>query len=96
MVKTAIPGVKPEDIDISVTGNLLTIKGETKSEETVEEANYVRQERRYGSFQRSLQIPGSVVPDKAEASFEDGVLTLTIPKTEEAKQKTIKLEAKKS
>lgn len=96
VIKTGIPGVKPEDIDISITGNILTIKGETKSEEKVEKADYVRQERRHGSFQRSVQIPGSVVSDKAEASFENGVLTLTIPKSEEAKPKTIKVEAKKS
>lgn len=96
VVKTALPGVKPEDLDISISGNLLTIKGEIKSEERVEKTNYVRQERRYGSFQRSLQISASVVPDKAEASFENGVLTLTMPKTEESKPKTIKIEAKKS
>ncbi|MBM4429797.1 MAG: Hsp20/alpha crystallin family protein [Chloroflexi bacterium] len=96
VVKTAIPGVKSEDLEISITGNLLTIKGETKVEEKVEKTNYIRQERRYGSFQRSVQIPGSVVSDKAEAAFENGVLTLTVPKSEEAKPKTIKVKAKKS
>jgi len=95
IVKTAVPGVKPEDIDITISGDLLTIKGETKLEEKVEKENYIRQERRYGAFQRSVQLPGSLVLDKAEANFEHGILTLTIPKSEEAKPKTIKVEAKK-
>ena len=95
VVKTGVPGVKPEDIDITITGDMLTIKGETKTEEKVEKENYIRQERRYGSFQRSIRLPGSLLADEAAATFEDGVLTLTIPKTEEAKPKTIKVEAKK-
>nr|MBC7245595.1 Hsp20/alpha crystallin family protein [Chloroflexota bacterium] len=95
VVKTAVPGVKPEDIEITITGDILTIKGETKAEEKVEKANYIRQERRYGAFQRSVQLPGALVSDKAEATFENGVLTLTIPKSEEAKPKTIKVETKK-
>ena len=94
VVKTAVPGVKPEDINITITGDVLTIKGEAKTEEELEKANYIRQERRYGSFQRRVQLPASLLPDKAEAKFEDGVLTLTIPKSEEAKPKTIKVEAK--
>jgi HSP20 family protein len=94
VVKTAVAGVKPEEIEITITGDLLTIKGETRAEEKVEKANYIRQERRYGAFQRSVQLPGSLVTDKAEATFEDGVLTLTIPKSEESKPKTIKVEAK--
>ena len=95
VVKTAGPGVKPEDIDITITGDVLTIKGEAKTEEKVEKEHYIRQERRYGSFQRSVQLPVSLVPDKAEATFEHGILTLTIPKSEEAKPKIIKVEAKK-
>lgn len=94
VVKSAIPGVKPEDIDINVTGDVLTIKGETKVEEEVKEENYIRRERRYGAFSRSIAIPASVVPDKAEAEFEDGVLTLTLPKAEEVKPKAIKVKAK--
>jgi HSP20 family protein len=94
VVETAVAGVKPEEIEITITGDLLTIKGETRAEEKVEKANYIRQERRYGAFQRSVQLPGSLVTDKAEATFEDGVLTLTIPKSEESKPKTIKVEAK--
>ena len=94
VVKSAIPGIKPEDIDISVTADTLTIKGETKSEEEIEEENYIRRERRYGSFCRSLAIPLPVVADKAEAEFEDGVLTLTLPKAEEIKPKAIKVKGK--
>jgi HSP20 family protein len=94
VVETAVAGVKPEEIEITITGDLLTIKGETRAEEKVEKANYIRQERRYGAFQRSVQLPGSLVTDKAEATFEDGVLTLTIPKSEESKPKTVKVEAK--
>lgn len=94
VVKTAVPGVKPEDIDVSITGDVLTIKGETKAEEKVEKANYIRQERRYGAFSRSLSLPSTVVADKATAEFENGILTLTLPKAEEVKPKTIKVAAK--
>ena len=94
VVKSAIPGVKPEDIDITVTGDTLTIKGETKFEEEVKEENYVRREMRYGSFSRTLTVPASVVADEAEAEFENGVLTLTLPKVEEVKPKAIQIKAK--
>lgn len=94
VVKTAVPGVKPEDIDITISGDVLTIKGETKTEEKVEKANYIRQERRYGAFQRSVQLPGSLLTDKAQATFENGILTLTIPKSEESKPKVIKVKTK--
>jgi len=94
VVKTSVPGVKPEDIDITITGDTLTIKGETKAEEKVERANYIRQERRYGAFSRSLTLPTSVVAEKAKAEFENGVLTLILPKAEEVKPKTIKVKAK--
>jgi HSP20 family protein len=95
VVKTSVPGLAAEDIDITITGNVLSIKGESKMEEKVEKANYIRQERRYGVFQRSVSLPESIVSDKAEATYENGVLTLTIPKAEESKPKTIKVEAKK-
>ena len=94
VVKTAVAGVKPEEIDVTISGDVLTIKGETKTEEKVESANYIRQERRYGAFQRSVQLPDSLLADKAQATFEDGILTLTIPKSQEVKPKTIKVEAK--
>lgn len=94
VVKSAIPGIKPEDLDISITGDTLTIKGETKAEEEVKEENYIRRERRYGSFCRSVAIPMPVMTDKAQAEFEDGVLTLTLPKAEEVKPKAIKVKTK--
>jgi HSP20 family protein len=94
VVKSAIPGVKPEDIDISITGDVLTIRGETKVEEEVKEENYIRRERRYGAFSRSVSIPVQVESDKAEADFVGGVLTLTLPKSEEVKPKTITVKAK--
>jgi len=94
VVKAAVPGIKPEDIDISVTGELLTIKGEFKSETKSDGASIIRQERRFGTFERALSLPTQVVADKAKAEFENGVLTLTLPKAEEVKPKTIKVKAK--
>jgi HSP20 family protein len=96
VVTTSVPGLDPEDIDITITGNVLTIKGETKVEQKVEKENYIRQERRYGSFRRSVVLPETVLADRAEATYDKGILTLSIPKTEEAKPKTIKVEAKKT
>ena len=95
VVKMSAPGVKPDDIDISVVGDTLTIKGETKSEEQFEEGSYLRKERRFGSFQRTISLPASVASDKAKAEFENGVLTLTLPKSEAAKPKAIKVTLKK-
>jgi len=94
VVRTAVPGVKPEDIDITITANTLTIAGEAKAEEKVEEGNYIRRERRYGRFSRSVTLPSGVQGEKAEATFEHGLLTLTIPKAEEAKPKVIKVKSK--
>jgi len=94
VVKSAIPGIKPEDLDISITSDTLTIKGETKVEEELKEEQFIRQERRYGSFCRSLIIPMPVVAGEAEAEFENGILTLTLPKAEEVKPKAIKVKAK--
>ena len=91
IVKSPIPGIKPEDLEVSITGDTLTIKGETKTEEGIKEENYVRRECRYGSFSRSLTIPVPVKAEKAEAEFENGILTLTLPKAEEVKPKTIKI-----
>ncbi|MCX7683316.1 MAG: Hsp20/alpha crystallin family protein [Anaerolineae bacterium] len=94
IVKSPIPGVKPEDLDISITGDTLTIRGETRAETEVKEEKYIRRECRYGSFCRSLPLPVPVVADKAVAEFENGVLTLTLPKAEEVKPKTIKVKTK--
>ena len=90
-VKTAIPGVKGEDINISVAGDTLSVKAESKAEEEVKRENYLRRERRYGAYRRSVTLPGGLKTDKAEADFTDGVLTLTFPKADEVKPKTIKV-----
>jgi HSP20 family protein len=94
VVKASLPGVKPEEVDISITGDTITIKGEHKEEKEVKEEDYLRRERRYASFNRSLMVPVSVKSDKAEATFENGVLTLTLPKAEEVKPKQIKVKPK--
>jgi HSP20 family protein len=94
VVKTTIPGVKAEEIDVSVTGDTLTIKAETKQEQEIKRENYLRRERRYGSFCRSVTLPGGLVGDQAEADYTDGVLTLTFPKAEEIKPKSIKVTTK--
>jgi HSP20 family protein len=94
VVKGALPGVRPDEVDISVTGDVLTIKGETKSEEETKNGSYHRRELRYGAFARSVPLPTRVDHDKAEATFENGILTVTLPKAEEVKPKSIKIEAR--
>ncbi len=94
VVKAALPGVKAEDVQISVTGELLTIKGETKQKEERAEKTYHIRERRWGAFERCLGLPTDVVADKAKAEFENGVLTITLPKAEEVKPKTIAVKSK--
>lgn len=94
VVKASLPGMKSEDVDISVTGDVITLKGEHKEEHEMSEENYFRKEMRYGSFTRSLPIPVPVNVDKAEAEFQDGVLTVKMPKTEESKPKTVKVKGK--
>jgi HSP20 family protein len=94
IVKAVLPGIKSNDIHISVANNILTIEGEMKEEKVTEKARYHIRERRTGSFSRSVQLPVSVVADKADAKFEDGVLTLTLPKAEEVKPKTITVKVK--
>ncbi len=96
VIKSALPGVKPEEVDITITGNTLTIKGESKAEEEVKKEDYIYREHRYGAFSRSIALPEGLNTDKAEARFEDGILTLTIPKAEELKPKQIKVKAKKA
>ncbi|MDP2949983.1 MAG: Hsp20/alpha crystallin family protein [Chloroflexota bacterium] len=93
MVKAALPGMRPEDVDISASGDVLTIKGEAKTEEEVKRESYHRRELRYGSFARSVPLPTRVDYNKAEAAFEQGVLTVTMPKAEELKAKSIKVKA---
>jgi HSP20 family protein len=94
VVKAAMPGIKPEQTEVTITGNTLTIRGEAKEEKEVKEENYICRERRMGTFSRSIALPDGLKADKAEATFENGVLTLKIPKAEEAKPKTIKIKAK--
>jgi HSP20 family protein len=95
LVEAAVPGFKPEEIDINVSGETLTIKGETKTEkESKDNKNYIRRERTFGSFERIITLPEGLDTDKASAKFENGVLTLTFPKSEKVKPKTIKIQAK--
>lgn len=94
VVKASLPGVKPEEVDITIVGDTLTIKGETKVEQEVKRENYLYQERRYGTFSRSVVLPSDIQTDKAEATFEHGVLTLKVPKAEAAKPKSIKIKTK--
>ncbi len=97
VVEAAIPGMKPEDIDISITGDVLTIKGETRHEPKKEDGktSYHRQEWRYASFERSLSLPVQVNADRAQTEYENGVLTLTLPKAEAAKAKRLQIKTKK-
>ena len=94
VVKATLPGVRTEDVDISITGDILTIKREHKEEHEVKEKDYLRRECRYGTFSRSVTLPAQVRADKAGAIFENGILTLTLPKAEEIKSKQIKVKAK--
>jgi len=95
VVKAELPGTKEEDIQVSVVGDTLSIKGEKKTETEVKEEDYYRSERSYGSFCRSIPLPSNVNADKIEASFEDGVLEVTLPKSAKVKPKKIAVSAKK-
>ena len=94
IVKAAIPGVKTDDVQINVTGEMLTIKGETKEKEEVKEKAYHLREQRWGSFERIVALPTDVIADKAKAEFENGILTITLPKAEEVRPKSITIKAK--
>jgi HSP20 family protein len=91
VVKADLPDIKPEDLDIRVENNILTIRGERKFEKQVNEENYLRVERSYGSFSRSFSLANSVNAEAIQADYKNGVLTLSIPKREEAKPKQIKV-----
>lgn len=84
-----VVGVKPEDFDVSVVGDKLTVKGESKPDNDVEEEKYLRRERKFGAFSRTVIIPRPVKTDQASASFKDGILTITLPKVEEQHPKVI-------
>lgn len=94
IVKAAAPGVAAEDIEVTITGDVLTIKGEMKAEEKVEKGNYLRQERRFGSFCRQVSLPAGVRTEGVQAAFKDGILTLELAKAEAVKSKTVKVIAK--
>jgi HSP20 family protein len=94
VVKAELPGLEAKDVNVSISGNVLTIKGEKKAEEEEKDEHYHRVERYSGSFQRVFQLPSGVKADKVEASFDKGVLKVTLPKVEEAKKKEIEVKVK--
>lgn len=91
IIKAAVPGVNPDDVEITIEGDTLTIKSETQAPENVD---YICQEYCYGPFARTFNLNVPIQTDKVTAEFENGLLTLTLPKTEEVKPKTIKVQAK--
>lgn len=93
VVEADLPGMSKDDIHVDIQDHTLTIRGEKKFEEKTTEGNYMRHERAYGSFFRSLTLPMNVDSEKIKAKYKDGVLQLTLPKTEEAKPKQITVEA---
>lgn len=94
LVNVDMPGMKKEEIDVSIHGDLLTIKGEKKRENEVRKEDYCRSERFYGSFNRTIQLPSEVEQDKVSATYKDGVLELKLPKREGAKTKRIQVDVK--
>lgn len=91
VVKAELPGIDPKDIDISLSEGVLTIKGEKKQEKEEKEENYHIIERSYGAFTRSVRLPRDVQSEKINASYKNGILKVTLPKSEEAKKKEIKI-----
>ena len=96
VLKAELPGVDPKDVEVRVEDNTLYLKGERKFEKETKEENYHRIERSYGSFARSFALPNSMDAEKVAAEYQDGLLTLTLPKREEAKPKTIKINISKN
>ncbi|MEA3417602.1 MAG: Hsp20/alpha crystallin family protein [Thermodesulfobacteriota bacterium] len=94
IMKAELPGLDAKDVKVSLSGDLLTIKGEKKKEEEEKDEHHHFIERYSGSFQRSFQLPASVKGDKVEATFDKGVLKVTIPKAEEAEKKEIEIKVK--
>jgi HSP20 family protein len=89
IINTEIPGMSKDDVKVSVQDNILTLSGEKKQEKEEKDANYHRVERSYGSFSRSFTLPTTVQPDKVKAAYRDGILRITLPKSEEVKPKQI-------
>lgn len=96
LVRASLPGVSPEDIDVSIEDHVLAIKAETKLEEGRKEDGFLIKERRSGSFQRSLRLPDTVDTEKAKTLYDNGVLTVTLPKAESKKAKRLKVAVGKS
>ncbi len=92
VLKAELPGITKEDISVEVKDNTLTLKGEKKFEKEVNEENYHRVERSYGTFQRAFTLPSTVEQDKVKAKFKAGILVITLPKMEQAKPKQIKVD----
>ena len=95
VLRANVPGLKPEDLHVEVVDNTVTIRGEIKEESKTEQDNFLLQERRYGQFSRSVTLPTPLDPGKAEATIENGVLVLRLPKAEEARPKMITVKARK-
>jgi HSP20 family protein len=91
IVKASVPGINPDDLDVSYTDDILTIKGEIKSDNEVKDNQFHLRERRYGSFTRSISLPTKIKADAIEASYQNGVLSLRLPKAEEVKPKRISI-----
>lgn len=91
VIKSTIAGVKPEDLDVSINNDMVTVKGERKNEEIVESGNYYYQECYWGSFSRSVLLPVDVIPEKADASLKNGILTIRLPKADTTKTKKIQV-----
>ncbi|HKY56177.1 MAG TPA: Hsp20/alpha crystallin family protein [Anaerolineales bacterium] len=94
VVKAALPGIKADEVQINITGDVLTIKGETKHDEETKEKSWHIREHRWGAFERSVMLPTTVNADRAQADFENGILTITLPKSEAVKPKTITVKTK--
>jgi HSP20 family protein len=89
IINTEIPGMSKDDVKVSIQDNVLTLSGEKKEEKEEKDANYHRMERSYGSFSRSFTLPTTVQADKVKAAYKDGILRITLPKSEEVKPKQI-------
>jgi HSP20 family protein len=94
VVKAALPGIKADEVQINVTGDILTIKGEMKHEEEKKDKSWHIREHRWGAFERSVRLPTGVISDKAKADFDNGILTVSLPKLEEVRPKTITVKTK--
>jgi HSP20 family protein len=93
IVTASLPGMKADDVEITMTGQTLTMRGEFRADDEIEKDQYLYRERRFGSFSRTVQLPVRVEGDRAQASFTDGVLRLSIPKAEEVKPRQIRINA---